>query len=106
MNRRSLLKSLAAVTAATLARPRLSTAGRVNVLSTYSQPVLFEYNYGDRRVPPLPQCIDFKNGKIYPNDRPSLGVTVDMAQLRMGGEVTPPGASRLYYRTDGSLTHW
>jgi galactonate dehydratase len=84
----------------------LSTAALVNVLSTYSQPVLFEYNYGDRRIPHLPQCVDFKNGKLYPNDRPGLGVTADMTQLRMVGEVTTAGTSRLYYRPDGSLTHW
>jgi len=35
-----------------------------------------------------------------------LGVTADMAQLRMVGEVTTAGASRIYYRPDGSLTHW
>ncbi len=45
-------------------------------------------------------------GKLYPNDRPGLGVTADMAQLKMIGEVTAPGPSRLYYRPDGSLTHW
>jgi hypothetical protein len=78
----------------------------VNVLSTYSQPVLFEYNYGDRRIAHLPQCVDFKNGKLYPNNRPGLGVTTEMTQLRMVGEVTTAGASRLYYRPDGSLTHW
>jgi L-alanine-DL-glutamate epimerase-like enolase superfamily enzyme len=84
----------------------LSTAALVNVLSTYSQPVLFEYNYGDRRISHLPQCVDFKNGKLYPNERPGLGVTTDMSQLRMVGEVTTAGASRIYYRPDGSLTHW
>ncbi|MES1255574.1 MAG: mandelate racemase/muconate lactonizing enzyme family protein, partial [Acidobacteriota bacterium] len=62
----------------------LSTAALVNVLSTYSRPVLFEYNYRDRAIPHLPQCLDFKNGKVYPNDRPGLGVTADMAQLKMG----------------------
>ena len=29
----------------------LSTAALVNVLSTYSKPVLFEYNYGDQAIP-------------------------------------------------------
>ncbi|MEO8052332.1 MAG: enolase C-terminal domain-like protein, partial [Acidobacteriota bacterium] len=35
----------------------LSTAAPVNVLSTYSQPVLFEYNYGGPTIPHLPQCL-------------------------------------------------
>jgi galactonate dehydratase len=84
----------------------LSTAALVNVLSTYSKPVLFEYNYGDRAIPHLPQCMEFKAGKLYPNERPGLGVTADMSQLKMIGEVTASGSSRLYYRPDGSLTHW
>jgi L-alanine-DL-glutamate epimerase-like enolase superfamily enzyme len=84
----------------------LSTAALVNVLSTYSPPVIFEYNYGDRAIPHLPQCLDFKNGKVYPNDRPGLGVTADMSQLKMIGEVTTSGSNRLYNRPDGSLTHW
>ncbi len=84
----------------------LSTAALVNVLSTYSKPVLFEYNYADRVIPHLPQCMEFKAGKLYPNDRPGLGVTADMSQLKMIGEVTAPGPSRLYTRPDGSLTHW
>jgi len=78
----------------------------VNVLSTYSKPVLFEYNYGDRAIPHLPQCMEFKAGKLYPNERPGLGVTADMSQLKMIGEVTASGSSRLYTRPDGSLTHW
>jgi L-alanine-DL-glutamate epimerase-like enolase superfamily enzyme len=68
--------------------------------------VIFEYNYGDRAIPHLPQCLDFKNGKVYPNDRPGLGVTADMSQLKMIGEVTTAGSTRLYNRPDGSLTHW
>jgi hypothetical protein len=35
-----------------------------------------------------------------------LGVTADMSQLKMIGEVTTPGPSRIYYRPDGSLAHW
>jgi L-alanine-DL-glutamate epimerase-like enolase superfamily enzyme len=85
----------------------LSTASLVNVLSTYSKPVLFEYNYGDGAIPHLPECMDFKNGKLYTNERPGLGVTADMSKLKMISEVTTPASStRLYYRPDGSLTHW
>jgi galactonate dehydratase len=84
----------------------LSTASLVNVLSTYSKPVLFEYNYGDRPIPHLPECLDFKKGKLYTNQRPGLGVTADMSQLKMISEVTMPNSPRLYFRPDGSLTHW
>ena len=41
------------------------------------RPVLMEYNYGGRPIDYLPECLDFKNGKAYPNDRPGLGVTLD-----------------------------
>jgi galactonate dehydratase len=84
----------------------IATAGLVNCLSTFSGPVLMEYNYSDRRLDYLPQYVDFKNGKLYPNDRPGLGVTLDLARVTMIGEVTEPGRKNFYRRPDGSLTHW
>jgi len=84
----------------------LATAALVNCLSTFSGPVIFEYHYGTQPIPHLPQCLDFKQGKVYPNDRPGLGVTADMNQLKLISEVTTTGLSRIYYRPDGSLTHW
>jgi L-alanine-DL-glutamate epimerase-like enolase superfamily enzyme len=83
-----------------------STAALVNCLSTFSGPVMFEYNYGDRPIEHLPECVDFKEGKLYPNLRPGLGVTADMSKLTKVGEVTEPGRENVYYRPDGSLTHW
>ena len=40
-----------------------------------------EYNYRGRTIPHMPVGLDFKNGKLYPNDRPGLGVELDMKQL-------------------------
>jgi galactonate dehydratase len=85
----------------------VATAALVHCLATYPLPVMFEYNYGDRKIPYLPEYTDFKAGKLYPNDRPGLGVTLDNKPLRMIGEVTqamPP--RQIYVRPDGSLTHW
>ena len=65
-----------------------------------------EYNYGGRPIPHLPECLDFKNGKALPNQRPGLGVTVDLKQLTQIGEVTQPGRKNVFVRPDGSLTHW
>jgi L-alanine-DL-glutamate epimerase-like enolase superfamily enzyme len=48
----------------------IATAGLVNCLSTFSGPVLMEYNYGGRPIDYLPECLDFKNGKAYTNQRP------------------------------------
>ena len=84
----------------------IATAGLVNCLSTFSGPVLMEYNYGGRPIDYLPECLDFKNGKAYTNQRPGLGVTADMKLLTLIGEVTEPGRKNFYRRPDGSLTHW
>jgi galactonate dehydratase len=84
----------------------IATAALVNCLSTFSGPVLMEYNYGGRPIDYLPECLDFKNGKAYTNQRPGLGVTADMKRLTQIGEVTEPGRRNVYRRPDGSLTHW
>ncbi|MCC6342338.1 MAG: mandelate racemase/muconate lactonizing enzyme family protein [Bryobacterales bacterium] len=84
----------------------VSTAALVNSMSTFTGPVLMEYNYGGRPIDYLPQFLDFRNGKLYPNERPGLGVTADMSKLTLIGEVTQPGRRNVYFRPDGSLTHW
>jgi L-alanine-DL-glutamate epimerase-like enolase superfamily enzyme len=86
----------------------IATAALVNTLSTYSGPVLMEYNYQGRTLPHLPVSLDFKDGKLYPNDRPGLGVEVDFKQLTQIAEFTEPDFQRgqIYYRTDGSITNW
>ena len=35
----------------------------VSCLSTFSGPVIMEYNFGGRLIPCLPECLDFKAGK-------------------------------------------
>jgi L-alanine-DL-glutamate epimerase-like enolase superfamily enzyme len=84
----------------------IATAGLVNCLSTFSGPVLMEYNYAGRPIDYLPECLDFKNGKAYTNQRPGLGVTAEMKLLTQIAEVTEPGRRNVYKRPDGSLTHW
>ncbi len=83
----------------------VATAAICNVLSTFSGPVMVE---GAQRPAPsyLPECHDFKNGKLWPNDRSGLGVTLDLKAVQMVAEVTTPGRSNVYFRPDGSLTHW
>jgi galactonate dehydratase len=86
----------------------ISTAALVNSLGTFSGPVLMEYNFQGRTLPHLPVCLDFKDGKLYPNDRPGLGVEVDFKPLRQIAEITERVTNRAqtYFRPDGSITNW
>ena len=86
----------------------IATAALVNCLSTFSGPVLMEYNFQGRTLPHLPVCLDFKDGKLYPNERPGLGVELDMKQLTLVTEITEPVTARAqtYFRPDGSITNW
>jgi len=84
----------------------IATAALVNCLSTFPGPVMMEYNFGGRPIDYLPECLDFKNGKAYTNQRPGLGVTAEMKLLTQIGEITEPGRRNVYRRPDGSLTHW
>jgi len=84
----------------------IATAALVNCLSTFSGPVMLEYNFGGRAFDYLPESFDFRNGKMYANQRAGLGVTLDMKPLTLIGEVTKPGRRNVFKRPDGSLTHW
>jgi galactonate dehydratase len=86
----------------------IATAALVNTLSTFSGPVLMEYNFQGHVLPHLPVCLDFKDGKLYPNERPGLGVELDMKQLTQIAEINQPVTARAqtYFRPDGSITNW
>lgn len=86
----------------------IATAALVNCLGTFSGPLLMEYNYQGRVLQHLPQCLDFKNGKLYPNERPGLGVELDFKHLTQIAEFTEPVTARAqtYFRPDGSITNW
>ena len=84
----------------------IATAGHMQTMMAFPGQVLMEYNLGERPVPYLPEFLECRNGKVWPNERPGLGVTVDEAQLVFVEAITEgaPGASQR--RLDGSLTHW
>jgi galactonate dehydratase len=86
----------------------IATAALVNSLGTFSGPVLMEYNYQGSTLDYLPKCLDFKDGKLYPNDRPGLGVELDLKLLTQIAEITEPVSARAqtYFRPDGSITNW
>ncbi len=80
----------------------------VHCCSVFSGPVLMEMR-GEGPLPAkyLKQSFDFKNGKMYPNQRPGLGIDFDPTGLNVLAEVTT-GAQPLplFRRPDGSLTNW
>jgi L-alanine-DL-glutamate epimerase-like enolase superfamily enzyme len=62
---------------------------------------------GSRVYPYLPNNYDFREGKMWPNDRPGLGVDVDIDQLTMLGEYDTYRAGMfLNQRPDGSFNNW
>jgi L-alanine-DL-glutamate epimerase-like enolase superfamily enzyme len=86
----------------------VSLAALVHALSVFSGPVLMEISgAGPQRLPHLPQSYDFRNGKLWPNTRPGLGVEFDPKAAEMIGEFTAHYAPipRLN-RPDGSMTNW
>lgn len=67
---------------------------------------MFEYNYGDPKIRYLPEYADFEAGKLYANEPPGLGVTLDTGPLTLIGEVINPRTRPIYTRPDGSPTRW
>jgi len=85
----------------------ISTAALVHACGPFSGPVLFEFTSRTGAWDYLPQCLEFRNGKIWPNQRPGLGVEVDFSRLKMLAEITQAITDRVVYqRPDGSLTNW
>jgi hypothetical protein len=59
-----------------------------------------------RAWPYLPKVYDFKDGKVWPNDRPGLGVTVDTSRLTQIGKYDTYRAGMLMNQRHGSFTNW
>ena len=86
----------------------IGEAALVHCCGTFSGPVMMEMTRdGKHELPHLPQCYDFRNGKMWPNDRPGLGVEFDVNRLDMVAEITEHARPiPLYHRPDGSVTNW
>src|ERR1041385_5580488 len=78
----------------------ISTAALVHACGPFSGPVLFEFTGRTGAWDYLPQCLTFNNGKIWPNERPGLGVEVDFKRLKMIAEFTEPITNRVVYRSE------
>ncbi len=84
----------------------IGTAGHLQTMMAFPGQVLMEYNYGERTVDYLPEFLECRNGKVWPNDRPGLGVTVDEKLLTFVEAFTTAAPGPTYRRPDGSLSHW
>ena len=84
----------------------IATAGHMHTMMAFPGQVLMEYNQGDRPVPYMPEFLECRNGKVWPNDRPGLGVSVDEKALTFIEQMTEGVAGVTHRRLDGSLTHW
>ena len=86
----------------------IAEAALVHCLVATSVTALMEMlGNGTRTWPYLPKVYDFKDGKLWPNDRPGLGVQVDVSKLTAIGEYNTYRAGMfLNVRPDGSFTNW
>jgi galactonate dehydratase len=51
----------------------IATAGHMHTMMAFPGQVLMEYNQGERPVPYMPEFLECRNGKVWPNERPGLG---------------------------------
>ena len=86
----------------------IAEAALVQCLTATSVTALMEMlGDGSRTWPYLPRMYDFKEGKLWPNDRPGLGVEVDVSKLTKIGEYDTYRAGMLMnQRPDGSFMNW
>ena len=86
----------------------VAEAALVHCCAVFSGPVLMEWLGAERRpIDYLPQYADFRDGKLWPNNRPGLGVEFDASRLPLRLEVTKRNQPiQIFHRPDGSLTNW
>jgi len=86
----------------------ISEAVLVHLCCAFSGPALMEMlPAATKGVPYLPKSYDFRNGKLWPNERPGLGVEFDPSGMRLLTEITEhTQAITVYHRPDGSFTNW
>lgn len=86
----------------------IGEAGLVHCLAATTVPALMEMTGdGTRSFPYLPKAYDFHEGKMWPNDRPGLGVEIDLSKLTKIGEYTKYSVGMPQsIRPDGSYSQW
>jgi galactonate dehydratase len=86
----------------------VAVAALVHCLSALPVPAVMEIAGPSVRLQPhLTQGPDFHDGKLWPVDRPGLGVEFDPKGAQLVSEVTEHYAPiPMYRRPDGSITNW
>ncbi len=86
----------------------ISEAAMVHLCGIFPGQALMEMlGKGTMKWPYLLQGYEFREGKMYPNTRPGLGVEVDTKQLQLILEVTERYAPMpMNRRPDGTPTNW
>jgi L-alanine-DL-glutamate epimerase-like enolase superfamily enzyme len=86
----------------------IALAALVHVLSSLPVPVMMEIAGAEPKTPPhLPLGCNFRDGKLWPADRPGLGVEFDPAGAELVAEIATHSAPiPTYRRPDGSFTNW
>lgn len=86
----------------------VATAALVHACAPFSGPVIMEMlGDGTREYPHLAEKYDFRNGKMWPNRRPGLGVALDTKPLMLEAEITERSRPiPMLERPDGSMTNW
>ena len=86
----------------------ISVAALVHVLASTSIPALVEMpGDGSRKYTHILSGFHFENGKLWPVDRPGLGVEIDTNGLELALDVNTAYAPiPTYRRPDGSVTNW
>jgi len=86
----------------------VALAALVHTLCAFSGPALLEVCGDGPKLPSyLSAGYEFRAGKLWPVNRPGLGVEVDLTGLEMVVEITERSAPiPVYRRPDGSMTNW
>ena len=86
----------------------VAEAALVHACGAFSGPVMMEMlGEGKASYSHLPECYDFRNGKMWPNRRAGLGVTLDTKPLQLAAEITERVRPiPMFHRPDGSITNW
>ena len=86
----------------------ISLAALVHVICSQPVPALMEIAGAAPKQPPhLTRGVTFRDGKLFPEARPGLGVEFDPSGAELVSEITERDAPiPMYRRPDGSYTNW